>query len=109
MGFVVLQVLLGLVPQTLGQPVRDVGRLVYPAALFAGGAVDVAERFPEPEGAVTGHQLRTSAKASPLEIEPHNRDINLLGAPPQSIDIRRPTHRRRLHPCRSFGDFPRWP
>ena len=45
--------------------------LMHPAALLAGGPVDLAERLPEAERAIAGHQFRADAETTPLEIEQH--------------------------------------
>ena len=64
-----VQVLLGLGLHVLRQLVEDVGGLVDPAALFPGGAVDLAQRLPEPEISVTDRELRADLEPAVAEID----------------------------------------
>jgi len=54
--------------KALGQTVKDICGLVYPASLPAGAVVDFAQRFPETQGAVTNRQLWSGGQASGFQI-----------------------------------------
>jgi len=55
--------------QALWQLIEHVGGLVNPAALPAGVAVYLGQRFPEAQGAVSHGQLRTNLKTATFETQ----------------------------------------
>ena len=80
----VLQVRLGLGLHRLGQSVEHVRRLVDPAALDPGHAVDLVQGSPEPHGTVTHGKLWRNLQTPALQVQ--EQFPPALGALAKAID-----------------------